>query len=244
MVSIRTRALARTLAAALLLAASALATGAHAQEDSAAVVQRQERLVPPPPLPNVVRCPNAPGQTVLIDTRGPGTVIGANMPWVNVGPFAGPATFRQTLVRIAVPRACKRVNVVVEYEGTPQGWTIHLGDSPNNDGYGGSHGETANNAEFHVTGQTLTVWSAAANPAQLTQLYQTTLSLQDGALKFVVGNQYLTWGQPFTQVQSNKLFAIPDAFDGQWIYLGINRTVRPRQGGTGTGARRVMISYQ
>jgi hypothetical protein len=88
-------------------------------------------------------------------------------------------------------------------------------------------------------------WSLLQSPLVLQHL-----ALTNAALKFVVKNQFLSWGQPYSQLQTpatQNLFAIPDSSvpvaDQRAIYLGVNRVIA-HTGRTGCGARRVLISFQ
>jgi hypothetical protein len=165
-------------------------------------------------------------------------------------PAAGCAGWKMAAIKIVVPgapNACTQANVVVEFEGTPKLWTVNLGDSPTNDGFAGDAGTTDNDAELWVLGEDLSL----ANGGPLAQvnnpLAMQHLSLTDGALKFVVKNQFVSWGQPYSLVQSPAskfLFAIPDTTaDQRAIYLGLNRVIG-HTGRTGCGARRVLITFQ
>ncbi|MGR3220703.1 MAG: hypothetical protein ACUZ8H_12940, partial [Candidatus Anammoxibacter sp.] len=153
---------------------------------------------------------------------------------------------------------CADVKIVVEYEGTPSGWTVNLGDSSSNDGFGGGSGAvTENVAELQILDQTMTVFSSAISPGVVEQLWKQDVSLTDSAIKLVVKNQFLSWGGPHGTLQTPNLlalYAIPDisvnpAFeagvsDGSKIFLGINRVISGPGNRTGTGARRVMITLK
>lgn len=163
------------------------------------------------------------------------------------------ANWKMAAIKIVIPGApntCTQANVVVEYEGLPSAWTVNLGDSPTNDGYAGDAGTTDNDAELWVLGEDLSL----ANGGPLAQvnnpLAMQHLSLTNGSLKFVVKNQFVSWGQPYNVVQSPAskfLFAIPDttvpAADQRAIYLGLNRVIAGTYR-TGCGARRVLVSFQ
>jgi hypothetical protein len=183
-----------------------------------------------------------------------GVVPGAPAPV----PAAGCSGWKMAALRIAIPgapNACTQANIVVEYEGTPKLWSTDLGDSPTNDGYAGDAGTTNHAAELWVLDENLSL--APANllaPFGLTidnPLVVQHLSLTDSSLKFVVKDQSVSWGQPFSLVQepaTKNLFAIPDtsvpAADQRAIYLGLNRVITGRSDRTGCGARRVMITFQ
>jgi len=200
---------------------------------------------------------------VVIDLTGAGSgtsigsPVGTNTnPQITVGPFAGPLTARQTVVTINLA-GCRQANIVVEYEGQPSGWTAHTADSPTSDGFGGDGGTTINNAEVQIVDETMAVYSADTL-AGAPQLLRQDLSLTDSAIKFVVRNQFLSWGQAYGFLQSpdniiqnpapphGLLFAIPDtaSMDGSRIYLGLNRVVLGPGTRIGSGARRAIITLQ
>jgi hypothetical protein len=152
----------------------------------------------------------------------------------------------------AAPNACTQANVVVEFEGTPKLWTVNLGDSPTNDGFAGDAGSTEREAELWILDEDLGL--APANllvPLGIDNpLVGQHLSLTDSALKFVVKNQFVSWGAPYGFVQepaTKNLFSIPDpsvpVADRRAIYLGLNRVIG-HTGRTGCGARRVLITFQ
>ncbi|MDB4951802.1 MAG: hypothetical protein JWM27_4451 [Gemmatimonadetes bacterium] len=233
---------------ALALSLAAV-TAARAQDSTAAPppqeLQRLNRIRPN--LPVLARCPQAPANIFVFDTHGTGTVVRAH-PLVSVATSAAGANdFSRNVLNIDLGR-CKQVNVVVEYEGLPSGWTLDFGDSQTNNGYGGGvPGTTAHMAELQVVNGMLTVHRA--NSGTIAQVWPVTL--QDGALKIVARNQFLSWGQPYAVVPNaggNSLFALPDLTgpmpDGMSMYLGINRVIYNPGNRVGYGVRRVMITMQ
>ncbi|HEY4590717.1 MAG TPA: hypothetical protein VII86_15930 [Thermoanaerobaculia bacterium] len=184
----------------------------------------------------------------------PGVISGAPAPV----PAAGCSGWKMAAFKIVIPGApntCTQANIVVEYEGTPKLWSTNLGDSATNDGFAGDAGTTNHEAELWILDENLSLAPADTlstfglgidNP-----LVMQHLSLTDSSLKFVVKNQFVSWGQPYTLVQepaTQNLFAIPDttvaAADQRAIYLGLNRVITGRLDRTGCGARRVMITFQ
>lgn len=197
-----------------------------------------------------------------------GQQLGALLP----GSFIQPGTQNNTLGQVVVqldlkpifPIKCTQANIVVEYEGTPSNWTVDIGDSPTNNGFaGGVPGTTGACAEVQVLNSTLTAYKdclpigplPGALPLPLLP-NPNPLSLKDGALKFVVKDQYLSVGQPFATPAVADLphsFHIPDTIgplpDGSKIYAAFNRVILGvgtvvDQNRIGTGARRVMITLQ
>ena len=183
----------------------------------------------------------------------PGVVSGAPA----AVPAAGCAGWKMAALKIVIPGApntCAQANIVVEYEGTPKLWSLNLGDSPTNDGHAGDAGTTKHEAEVWILGENLSLAPADTLAPALTidnPLVLQHLALTDSALKLVVKNQSVSWGQPFSLVQepaTKNLFAIPDttvpAADQRAIYLGLNRVITGRSDRTGCGARRVLITFQ
>jgi hypothetical protein len=168
-------------------------------------------------------------------------------------PAAGCSGWKMAALKIVIPgapNACTQANIVVEYEGTPKGWSVNLGDSPTNDGFAGDAGTTDHDAELWILDEDLSLASASSGPID-SPLAMQHFALNDGSLKFVVKNQFVSWGNPYGLVQeqaTKNLFTIPDitvpAADQRAIYLGLNRVITGRSDRTGCGARRVMITFQ
>ena len=172
---------------------------------------------------------------------------------VNVleGPVASPGCTDgslMSLIEINIPDECTQANVLIEYEGDPSGWTVNLGDSITNNGFGGNAGETFKNAELQILDHELRVYNAADNPVDVDPLARQQLALEDGAIRLTVSNQTVGWGQPRGALETpdlERLFAIPDnTADGRKIYLGLNRVVSGPGDRTGCGARRVLVSFE
>jgi hypothetical protein len=162
--------------------------------------------------------------------------------------------WQEMTVQISIPAGCTAAIVDADYEGTPYAWTLHIGDSPTNDGFAGDAGTTIHNAEVWILNEDLWVANAGGAPSLIDDpLVFNHLSLQDGALKFLVKDQFVSWGQPYQSVQSptNKLlFAIPDttvaSADQTSIYAGFNRVVygAPWNGREGCGLRAAVVRFQ
>lgn len=161
--------------------------------------------------------------------------------------------WKQAAIKIVIPAECTEANIVVEYEGKPAGWSVHIADSKTNDGHSGDYGTTEHEAEVWVAHEILAV--APANQLQPlgidNPLIRQFLSLTDATLKVVVKDQFVSWGQPYSYVQTpatRNLFAIPDTTvpeaDQRAIYLGLNRVVWGPGDRTGCGARRVLLSFK
>ncbi|HSL83684.1 MAG TPA: hypothetical protein VLF66_12990 [Thermoanaerobaculia bacterium] len=162
-----------------------------------------------------------------------------------------PGSYRAAVLKVTIPTNCSCAVVWVEYVGEPHGWTLNVGDSPTNNGFGGDGGSApaGQNAEVDVLDQRLTVWSAADNPADVDPLLMQHLGLTDGTLKLLVCDQYVSVGQPWSKLETpdlERLFFLeddPGSPDNRTFYVGLNRTVAsPNR--NGCGARRALAIVQ
>jgi subtilisin len=183
----------------------------------------------------------------------------ASSPYVQVTSANGVQRTLAINFKPSIDQQCKEAGLVVEYEGLPTGWTVDIGDSATNDGYGGgSFGTTGSCAEVYVANVPNSVLMAnkhchAPQLAAALPLLPTPslLSLRDGALKFLIRDQFLSAGQPYATPATSELpntFHIPDTIgpnpDGYKIYTGINRVINQGSPRVGTGVRRVYIVMQ
>jgi hypothetical protein len=143
----------------------------------------------------------------------------------------------------------------LDFEGTPAGWTLNVGDDPTNDGFGGGT-LSSSVAEVQILEEIMSMFSIALAPGVVDQLVTERLRLLDGAFKICVGDDLVTWGNPagaLNTTNSKIGFQIPDlapatgfspAGNGnREIFAGFNRVVS----GTarnGVGLARVVISLE
>ncbi len=179
-------------------------------------------------------------------------------PTVNTpyNPTCNTAFFKAVVVKVEVPPECLSVSTWVEYNGQPEGFSLDIGDSPTNDGFGGDAGgaPVGQNAELQVLDNQVRVYNSASSPAEIEELSSATLALNDGSLKVVVKNQFVSFGQPYQSFSTpdlKRLFYLPGspaAPDNRTLYVGINRVIAPIDGQdlsrNGCGARRVLISLR
>jgi hypothetical protein len=157
-------------------------------------------------------------------------------------------------------RGCECAVFRVRYEGDPFGWTVNVGDSPTNDGYGGDAWSTKFDAEILVAGRDLEAFGAdrGNSPAETRIFGMNRLPLRDRVLELEICDQSLRvvidelTGYINTHV-SQELLAIraapagkKDAPDAR-IYAAFNRVIhrragRPAHDRFGTGVRSVEIS--
>jgi hypothetical protein len=153
------------------------------------------------------------------------------------------------VLRLDLSPPCDEAEITVEWE-KPIAWTLHIADSPTNDGYGGDSNTTLNNAEMWINQQILWVATNRMPGGNDDSLYQENLQLNYGAMKFTVKNQWLSWGEPYhvlNTAATKKLFALPDtnnAAEGSNLYVGLNRIVGADLTRSGCGAQRAMITVE
>lgn len=207
----------------------------------------------------VVLCTNAAHaqclqDPVLVDLQT-GRITGSNPLITAINPplDSDGDGWLETVFSINVDKGCRCANIAVEYQGTPSGWTVNIGDSPTNNGFGGdSSGSPDSEAEAQVLDQALSVYNSfnpsIDPPGMVDRIFHQELALTNGAAKFVVCDQFLSYGQPYGVLQTpviKRLYALPDpAISNSLIYAGFNRVVSGPGSRIGQGARRVTISLQ
>ena len=161
------------------------------------------------------------------------------------------AAWYKTVIRVDLPPGCQRVVVWLDYVGTPAGWTLNIGDSETNNGYGGDSGSlpAGQNAEVQVLGELLTVYNAADNPQDVETLLQQHLALTEGALRFTVSDQRLTIGQPTTILETpdlERLFFLPSnptPAENRVFWVGLNRTIASTDR-DGCGVSKALVMFE
>ena len=178
--------------------------------------------------------PACPSNFFALDVTAPAPI--ATSPFVQA---SGTGPRRRVVIdfKPSLGMKCSQASIVVEYEGLPTLWSVNIGDSATNDGHGGGgigacaevlgrrhHGRCEQALRRTDVGRDGD--GAAAQPGPL--------SLRDGALKFVVRDQYLSVGQPYATPAAADLpksFHLPDTFgpspDGYKIYAGFNGVIEP-----------------
>ena len=155
-----------------------------------------------------------------------------------------PATPHAIAVRVDLPAGCTGLEVITEFGGSPEGHLLNIGDSITNDGFGGDAGSfpPGQNAEVHLFENRLDVFNAATAPPVDT-LASARFQLNDGALKLVVADQFVSWSQPYTALATpslEELFFLEANPDNRTLYVAVNRVVGgPHR--TGCGVRHVLM---
>jgi hypothetical protein len=158
-------------------------------------------------------------------------------------------------------RGCGCAVFRITYEGKPTGYTVNIGDSPTNDGYGGDAWSSRFDAEILVARSDLDAFGAERqdSPAETRIFGLHGLPLADRVLELEICDQSVRFALDeldgfFNTFTSSELIAIRAAAqedDGaaadSRIYAGFNRVIHRRSGRPshdrfGSGVRRVEIS--
>lgn len=196
-----------------------------------------------------------PGGTFFIDLENGQTLPAtppARITLVSLAPSQNPSCpgWHTALLRLDLAPQCEEAEIAVEYGQRPIAWTVHIADSPTNDGYGGDAGTTIYNAELWINQQILWVATNQTPGGSDFELAQENLNLNYGALKFVVKNQHISWGPPYNVLETphtRKLFTLPDPSnpaEGHSIYLGLNRVVANDPVRQGCGLQRALVTIE
>jgi hypothetical protein len=178
----------------------------------------------------------------------------ATTPYNPISACPTPAAWRAVVAKVDVPAGCTGMEVWVQYDGEPSGFTLNVGDSETDNGFGGDAGSlpAGQNAELQVLNDDLSVYNAGSVAANVGQLANQQLALKDGALNVVVKDQFVSWGEPYGALSTpgiQQLFFLPPAPvtapANRTLYVSFNRVIDPVSGPDGArngcGARRALI---
>lgn len=145
--------------------------------------------------------------------------------------------------------AQKRVNILVEYDGNPQGWTVHVADDNINDGYGGGGTEfqvlTFTDVNNHFENTYFGMYANAGSSVD--KVIDKRVSVKDGSLRFSIANQEISIGQPYEIFQApnaKNLIALPSSSGDMRLFAAFNRVVNYRSDRLGKGISKVIISTE
>ncbi|MCH7588040.1 MAG: hypothetical protein IIC78_08410 [Chloroflexi bacterium] len=137
-----------------------------------------------------------------------------------------------------------RVFFELHYFEAPRGFTLNVGDSATNNGFGGDGRTQSNDAEMQIYDATLTVYGNDGTPKDVRNMLRLSdfVTFAD-VVKVEVRNQYLEWGNAHGvgELRSEHLFALNGQADWEGpvnytIFAGFNRTINaPWRTGTGLG---------
>jgi hypothetical protein len=131
------------------------------------------------------------------------------------------------------------------YGGAPSGWTVNIGDSSTDNGFGGDAATQSNDAEMQVYGTTMSVYGSDRTPASVRNILNIlNLPSQGTTLSFDVSNYFLGWVRG--ELRSDYIYALQGQSDTEgpvnWdIYAGFNRTISDASR-FGSGVTRVTVT--
>ena len=171
---------------------------------------------------------------------------------VNTPADSNTDSWLEAVVKIKFDGNIKKAKFIVEYDKTPSGWTVNLGDSQSNDGYGGDAGNQSFDAEMQIANGNMAVFGNDDNTPPGGELAQGKVPKfvnKSSRVELEVSNEQLTWDNKSglkNSLNSPYLYALNDRFDatGQInseVYAGFNRVISGRADRIGSGASKVTI---
>jgi hypothetical protein len=157
----------------------------------------------------------------------------------------------ETLVKIDF-QGFTTVKFIVDYGETPSGWTVNIGDSASNDGYGGDGGTQSNDAEMQIANGNMAVFGNDYNTppgAQIASGNVPKLVSKGSRIELEISNKHLAWNNHKglqNSLNSPYLYAIASQADATGlvnssIYASFNRVISGRSDRLGSGVRKVTI---
>ncbi|MEG4073763.1 DUF4347 domain-containing protein, partial [Microcoleus sp. Pol14C2] len=206
---------------------------------------------PPPPKPPVGTSTLSPYQ---IDLKT-GTITGAPNPFislVNTPTDSNADSWLEAVAKINFDGKIKKAKFIVEYDKAPSGWTVNLGDSASNDGYGGDATTQSRDAEMNIVNGNMSVFGNDYNTppgGELTPGNVPNFVTNGSRVELEVSNEQLAWDNKNglkNSLNSPYLYALngqPDATGpvNSEIYAGFNRVISGPGDRIGSGASKVTI---
>ncbi len=137
---------------------------------------------------------------------------------------------------------------VLDYEGVPCGWTLNIGDSASNNGFGGDGGTQENDAEFHINGNIATAYRSDFGGSDRVSTQE--MSLTNGGARVIVSDGTVGVSGQRTIITDSSLFALNGQADSGSggvnydVYIGLNRVVSGPGDRLGAGLARVLITVK
>ncbi|MCP4709235.1 MAG: PKD domain-containing protein, partial [Planctomycetes bacterium] len=139
----------------------------------------------------------------------------------------------------------------VTYNGSSTGWTVNIGDSPSNNGYGGDSGDTWNGAEMQIVNSKMSIYSLALGSGDSPLLLDVdNIVTQGDTVSFEVSNHHFAWTSPNAtdELNSPRLYILDGTPDAGFntvdydIYAAFNRVIgSTRRSGSGASSVRVKL---
>ncbi|MGC1378152.1 MAG: metallophosphoesterase, partial [Anaerolineales bacterium] len=164
-------------------------------------------------------------------------------------PSGGQAVAKITTQLAGQSWSLPSVSFQVTYGSTPTGWTVNIGDSATNDGYGGDAGTQTRDAEMQVVGANMAIYGNDFNTPPGGVLKTVTgIANTSYPLNLQVKDQYLYWQMYVVNgfLNSPFLYALTGESDtggvNYDIYAAFNRTIYDSTR-SGTGVSTVNITF-
>ena len=137
--------------------------------------------------------------------------------------------------------------------GAPEGWSVHIGDSRTNNGWGGDAGTQTHDSEIQLKDDVLSVWcSDLGLKNQSPHKMESVASFLEGGDRMVVevANEFCSWESQRWRgsLDSAYLFALAgqkehEGTENHDVFAAFNRTIgSPARQGSGVTAVRIELS--
>ncbi|MEG4215049.1 DUF4347 domain-containing protein [Microcoleus sp. Pol14C6] len=181
-------------------------------------------------------------------TGGPNQFISL----VNTPEDSDSDSWLEAVAKINFDGNIKKAKFIVEYDKAPSGWTVNLGDSASNDGYGGDGSTQSRDAEMNIVNGSMSVFGNDYNTppsGELTAGNVPNFVTNASSVELEVSNEQLAWDNKSglkNSLTSPYLYALNgQADDGgpvnSEIYAGFNRVISAYSDRIGSGASKVTI---
>ncbi|MEP6580423.1 FG-GAP-like repeat-containing protein [Microcoleus vaginatus GB2-A3] len=171
---------------------------------------------------------------------------------VNTPTDSNADSWLEAVAKINFDGKIKKAKFIVEYDKAPSGWTVNLGDSGSNDGYGGDGSTQSRDAEMNIVNGNMSVFGNDYNTppgGELTPGNVPNFVTNASSVEFEVSNEQLGWDNKSglkNSLNSPYLYALNGQVDATGpvnseIYAGFNRVISGPGDRIGSGASKVTI---
>jgi curved DNA-binding protein CbpA len=131
------------------------------------------------------------------------------------------------------PGRYRQVLFIITYTGPPNDWTVNIGDSRWNSGYGGDDQHQIYNAELRIRDEALTIFGRDETPGTRRLLHHENFVQQSDTVYIEISDEQVRLGrndEGFEDIQSEYLYALGGQTDygervDYTIYAAFNRTI-------------------
>jgi len=192
----------------------------------------------------------APISTYTIDLKT-GEIVGEHpgITLVSAPTDSNNDGYYEVVVKLNYQSGFETSKFLIEYDKTPENWTVNIGDSQSNNGHKGDGAHQSNDAETQILNQTLVVHGNDDIPSSLNPLATVSdFVTEPSEIKLKVSNEYLAWNNHNGiqgDVESPYLYALNGQPDGEGpvnhdIYAAFNRVISSTSR-IGSGVSKVTI---